>query len=196
MQNIFYSAKIQSYANRTISGSSMENVILVDENNNEIGVSPKIRAHEQGLLHRAFSIFIVNHDGCILMQRRAAVKYHSAGRWSNTCCGHPRLGEPIGTAARRRLGEEMGIDCELRLVEVFQYKADVDHGLIENEMDHLFVGTFDGIPDPDPGEVGEWTYVSLQSLAVGLKQRPEAFSAWLPLAFAHVYPHLDLGRLS
>lgn len=170
-----------------------EQVVVVDADNRAIGTSPKLMAHQQGLLHRAFSVFLVNGAGDILMQRRAASKYHSAGLWSNTCCGHPRPGEPVGLAARRRLGEEMGIDCELTPLDLFHYRADVGHGLIENEIDQLFVGVFDGVPRPSPDEVSEWRYIAPRTLAAAVASRPEDFSAWLPMALAHVHPHLAAG---
>ncbi|WP_306437352.1 MULTISPECIES: isopentenyl-diphosphate Delta-isomerase [Cupriavidus] len=173
--------------------SHQEHLILVDAANNEIGSALKLPAHEQGLLHRAFSVFIVNRDGEILMQRRAAVKYHSAGRWSNTCCGHPRPGERVEVAALRRLGEEMGIACELKSVAVFQYRTDVGHGLIENEIDHLFIGVCDDAPLPTPEEVSEWMYIPPDALAASISQAPDDFSAWLPMAFNHVRPHLISG---
>lgn len=175
--------------------SFQEHLILVDEANNEIGPAPKLPAHEQGLLHRAFSVFVVNRDGAVLMQRRAAVKYHSAGRWSNTCCGHPRPGEPVEVAALRRLGEELGIACELKEVAVFQYRADVGHGLIENEIDHLFIGVCDDVPIPNPDEVSEWMHMSPDSLAESLAWAPDRYSAWFPMAFAHVRPHLAAGEV-
>jgi isopentenyl-diphosphate delta-isomerase len=183
-----------THTTQDLTRSFQEHLILVDAANNEIGTAPKLPAHEQGLLHRAFSVFIVNRDGEILMQRRAAVKYHSAGRWSNTCCGHPRPGERVEAAALRRLGEEMGIACELKPVAIFQYRADVGHGLVENEIDHLFVGVCDDIPVPNPEEVDEWMYVSPDALAARISRNPDSFSAWLPDAFGHVRPHLVPGE--
>jgi len=177
------------------ASSFQEQLILVDADDNDIGTALKLPAHEHGLLHRAFSVFIVNHDGEILMQRRAAVKYHSAGRWSNTCCGHPRPGERVADAALRRLGEEMGIACELKPVEVFRYRADVGHGLIENEVDHLFIGVCDDVPQPAPEEVSEWMYVAPDALATSIAQQPDDFSAWLPMAFTHVRPYLASGEV-
>ena len=176
-----------------VAGLSQEQVILVDAADNPVGSALKLPAHEQGLLHRAFSVFVVNRDGGILMQRRAAVKYHSAGCWSNTCCGHPRPGEPVEAAALRRLGEEMGVACALKPVAVFQYRADVGQGLIENEIDHLFVGICDATPVPNPDEVSEWKYMSPDALAESIAQAPGDFSAWLPMAFAHVRSHLAAG---
>ncbi len=182
-------------ADHISSNSAEEHVILVDTDNNAIGSAPKLWAHEQGLLHRAFSVFVVNGDGDILMQRRAAVKYHSAGRWSNTCCGHPRPGETVEVAARRRLGEEMGIDCDLKPFGVFQYEADVGHGLIEREIDFIFIGVCEDVPVPNPAEVSEWEYVSADSLAARLRQSPGDFSAWFPMAFTHARPHLVLDSV-
>jgi len=123
-----------------------ELVVLVDENDNEIGVEEKINAHRKGLLHRAFSIFVFNSKNELLLQKRAADKYHSGGLWSNTCCSHPRPGENLKDAAHRRLQEEMGFDCSLREVFSFLYKKSFDNGLTEHELDHVFFGKFDGIP--------------------------------------------------
>ena len=122
---------------------SDDKVILVDKNDNQVGLMPKLEAHEKGLLHRAFSVFIFNNEYKLLLQKRATSKYHSGGLWTNTCCSHPREGEDISEAANRRLFEEMGIKTSLRKVYDFIYKAELDNGLTENEFDHVFYGVYD-----------------------------------------------------
>jgi len=136
-----------------------ERVVLVDERDREVGTAPKLAAHEDGALHRAFSVFVLNGHGELLLQRRADTKYHSAGLWTNTCCGHPRPGEPVAAAARRRLREEMGFDCEPAPAGTFVYRAEVG-GLVEHEYDHVFVGRHETDPLPDPAEVSEWRWQS------------------------------------
>lgn len=168
----------------------VEQVVLVDEQDVAVGTLEKQAAHQRGALHRAVSVFVFDAAGRLLLQRRAASKYHSAGLWTNTCCSHPRPGEDVAAAAQRRLGEEMGFDCALERAGSFLYRAVLDHGLTEHELDHLFVGRFDGVPAPDPAEVGEWRWASLAGVRRDLAQRPEAFSAWFPLALARL---LELG---
>jgi isopentenyl-diphosphate delta-isomerase len=165
---------------------SGERVILVNADDEEIGTEEKLRAHQLQLLHRAFSVFVVNRAGDVLLQRRAGGKYHSAGLWSNTACGHPRPGEPVGAAARRRLREEMGIDIELAPVSTFRYRIAITDELTENEYDHVFVGIWDGTPTPNPEEVADFSWRSPESLDEGLKESPEVFSCWLPLAWSAV----------
>ena len=132
-----------------------ELVVLVDENDNEIGLAPKLEAHRTGELHRAFSVMLLDSHNRLLLQRRAFEKYHSGGRWANTCCGHPRAGERVVDAAERRLTEEMGIACELTAAGSFIYRADVGVGIVEHELDHLLIGRFDGSPVPAATEVVE-----------------------------------------
>jgi isopentenyl-diphosphate delta-isomerase len=160
----------------------MERVILVDERDCELGVAEKMRAHAEGLLHRAFSVFVFDRAGRLLLQRRALSKYHSGGLWSNTCCGHPRPGETVAGAARRRLAEEMSFVCELRPGFEFLYRAELGNGLTEYEYDHVLVGSFDGEPRPDPSEVGDWRWVGLKALRDDLDARPESYSYWLRVA--------------
>lgn len=160
-----------------------ERVVLVNERDEEIGTEEKLRAHELTLMHRAFSVFLENSAGEILLQRRAEQKYHSAGLWSNTACGHPRPGEHVESAARRRLREEMGIDCALTEVSAFTYCLRVTDQLTEHEFDHVFVGVWDGVPSPDPAEVAEWAWRSPVALVSELQNHPELFSPWLPLAW-------------
>jgi isopentenyl-diphosphate delta-isomerase len=163
-----------------------ERVVLVDADDHEIGTEAKLRAHETGVLHRAVSVFVFDANRRLLMQRRADGKYHSAGRWSNTCCSHPRPGESPLAAAGRRLMEEMGIECELRPAFSFIYRADLGNGLIEHELDHVFVGTFGGAPRPNANEVQAWGWMALPSLIADCRERPEQYTAWLPLALAEL----------
>lgn len=160
-----------------------EKVVLVNELDELIGVENKTRAHLLGALHRAFSVFIINADGQLLLQKRAQTKYHSKGLWSNTCCGHPRLGETIEQASRRRLWEEMGIHSDLRKLFEFIYRANVDEGLIEHEYDHILIGWFDGVPQPDPDEVAEWKWADLKIVTVDLKAHPERYTYWFRISF-------------
>ncbi|MFQ6046363.1 MAG: isopentenyl-diphosphate Delta-isomerase [Gemmatimonadales bacterium] len=159
-----------------------ELVVLVDERDRERGSSPKLAAHVVGELHRAFSVFVFDPQGRLLLQRRALGKYHSAGLWSNTCCGHPRPGEPVAKAAHRRLREEMGIDCLLRPAFDFIYRAELENGLIEHEYDHVFVGRFAGVPAPNPDEVAEWRWASVSAVTAELESEPARYTAWLRIA--------------
>jgi isopentenyl-diphosphate Delta-isomerase len=164
------------------SAAPVEQVILVDELDRELGVSEKLAAHRAGMLHRAFSIFIFDRDKRLLLQKRAQTKYHSAGLWSNTVCGHPRPGEPTAAAAHRRLQEEMRFDCRLRPAFQFLYRVELAGALIEHEYDHVFVGQFNREPAPDPAEVEDWLWVRMDELKRDLEQRPEAYSYWLRVA--------------
>ena len=156
-----------------------EHVVLVDVDDVEIGAAPKLEVHRTGLLHRAFSVFLLDREGRVLLQRRADSKYHSPGRWSNTCCGHPRPGESADEGARRRLQEEMGITCDLRSAGWFIYKASVGADLIEHELDHLFIGQFDGEPTPNASEVSDWRWEHPIQIAKDMIARPHRYSAWL-----------------
>jgi isopentenyl-diphosphate delta-isomerase len=160
-----------------------EKVVLVNEQDEAIGIEDKTRAHLLGALHRAFSVFVVNAAGQLLVQRRAWTKYHSRGLWSNTCCGHPRPDEAIEKAARRRLNEEMGFDSELSEVFDFVYSTNLEDGFIENEYDHVLVGSFDGVPKPDPAEIAEWRWVDMATLSVDLKEHPESYTYWFRIIF-------------
>ncbi len=146
-----------------------------------VGVGEKLHVHREGLLHRAFSIFIFNSHGELLMQRRALCKYHSAGLWSNTCCGHPRPGEQVVAAAERRLKVEMGLGCQLEEFGSFIYRADVGDGLVEHEFDHLLLGRSDLAPSLNVEEAAGWKRVSLAALGTELSNRPEDFTRWLRL---------------
>ncbi|HYN84470.1 MAG TPA: isopentenyl-diphosphate Delta-isomerase [Pyrinomonadaceae bacterium] len=159
-----------------------ERLILVDARDREVGTGEKLTVHRDGALHRAFSVFVFDAAGRLLMQKRAAAKYHSAGLWSNTACGHPRPGEATERAARRRLREEMGFECGLRAAFEFVYRAELEGELVEHEYDHVFVGKHAGDPAPDPSEVEEWRWVSMDELRRGLREEPGRYSYWLKAA--------------
>lgn len=159
-----------------------EEVILVNENDEAIGVEEKLRTHMLGSLHRAFSIFVFNSDGQLLLQKRASTKYHSKGLWSNTCCGHPRPGESTGEASRRRLREEMGFNCEVREAFGFIYHAELDNGLFEHEYDHVLVGRFDGKPNPSRAEVDDWKWVDMATLKLDMRRNPNHFTYWFKVS--------------
>lgn len=167
----------------------MEQVILVDENDNQIGLMEKMEAHQKGLLHRAFSVFVFNDKNQMLLQRRALSKYHSGGLWTNTCCSHPRDGESIVEAGTRRLREEMGFECELKSIFSFIYKAELDNDLTENELDHVLIGSWDNIPTPNPDEVDDWKYISLEDLVDDIETHPENYTVWFKLVFDRVKHH-------
>jgi isopentenyl-diphosphate delta-isomerase len=164
-----------------------EYVVLVDENDHEKGEMEKMEAHEKGLLHRAFSIFIFNKQGQLILQRRALTKYHSPGEWANTCCSHPRKGESVLDAGHRRLQEEMGFDAPLEEVLTFVYKADVGKGLVEHELDHVLIGTFDGEPSVNPDEVDSWKAADLDWIREDVKANPKNYAPWFRIIFEKVY---------
>lgn len=161
--------------------STNEFVVLVDESDQEIGRMEKLEAHRRGLLHRALSVFVFNHSGELLLHRRAIEKYHSGGLWTNTCCSHPRPEEEVADAAVRRLREEMGMECTLTRSFDFIYRAELDHDLIEHELDHVFIGYTDHSPQPDPAEVMDWKWMSREALLKRLESHPEEFTAWFRL---------------
>jgi len=168
----------------------MEYVVLVDELDNELGLMEKMEAHEKGLLHRAFSVFTFNDKGELLLQRRAFSKYHSGGLWSNTCCSHPRSGETAIDAAHRRLQEEMGFDCELTKVFDFIYKKELDQGLTEHELDHVFIGTYNGETKINPDEVHEVKSIPLDELSTDIVEHPEHYTEWFKICLAETLNHL------
>src|SRR4051812_13717578 len=161
-------------------------VVLVDADDREVGRAEKQAAHVSGALHRAFSVFVFDGEGRTLLQRRASAKYHSGGLWSNACCGHPLPGEEVAHGARRRLGEELGIDCPLQAVARFPYRAELEGGLGEHEIDHVLAGRWSGTPRPDPAEVEAWRWISPAELEAELSDDPSRFTAWLPLAWREV----------
>jgi len=160
-----------------------EQVILVDEFDNELGLMEKMEAHEKGLLHRAFSVFVLNAEGEIMMQQRAFHKYHSGGLWTNTCCSHPRQGEKNEDAAHRRLQEEMGFDCYLEKQFTFVYRAELDKGMTEHEFDHLFVGYYSGIPQINTDEVNAWKWMSIEDLERDMSVNPDDYTEWFKIIF-------------
>ncbi|MEK7079632.1 MAG: isopentenyl-diphosphate Delta-isomerase [Patescibacteria group bacterium] len=165
----------------------MEKVILVDENDKEIGIEEKIKAHKDGKLHRAFSIFIFNSKGELLLQKRAKEKYHSGGLWSNTCCGHPRPKESLEAAAHCRLKEEMGFDCALNHLEAacFIYKTKI-RDLFEHEYDHIFIGEFNKNPNPDPKEIEDYKWISPEELQRDILSNPDNYTNWFELSIENV----------
>jgi isopentenyl-diphosphate delta-isomerase len=163
-----------------------ENVILVDERDNPIGVAEKLEAHRTGKLHRAISVFIFNTNGEMLLQKRAKSKYHSGGLWTNTCCSHPRPNESNEVAAHRRLQEEMGFDCPLSEIHAFVYRVDFENGLTEHEYDHVFIGTFDGSPHPESQEAEDWKWISPATLKKDVAEYPDNYTYWFRLALNDV----------
>jgi isopentenyl-diphosphate delta-isomerase len=159
--------------------TSGERVTLVDPDDRILGTMEKLQAHSEGRLHRAFSVFVFDGAGRLLLQRRAASKYHSPGLWSNTCCGHPRPEEPVEAAAARRLFEEMGFRAALRPLFRFLYRAEIGPAMVEHEVDHVLAGRFEDSPSPEPAEVQDWRWVSLDGLRDEVEREPQTFTAWL-----------------
>ena len=174
---------------------SKENVILVDEKDNQVGLMPKLEAHEKGLLHRAFSIFIFNSDYKLLLQKRASSKYHSGGLWTNTCCSHPRDGEDTMDAASRRLYEEMGIKTSLRKVHEFIYRAELDNNLIENEFDHVFYGIYNDDPVLNTDEADDFKWIDMETLKNDIDNNPDQYTVWFKIAFDYFYNYLKKWKL-
>lgn len=168
-----------------------EEVILVNEQDEPIGVMEKLEAHQQPILHRAFSVFIFNSKGEMLLQKRAATKYHSANLWTNACCSHPRPYETVQIAAERRLKEEMGFSTNIKPAFTFTYQANFDNGLSEYEFDHVFVGTYDGELLLNNDEVQDFTYQSLQAIEELIISKPEIFTAWFKIAFPKLKDYLQ-----
>jgi isopentenyl-diphosphate delta-isomerase len=168
-----------------------ERVILVDKNDKEIGTEEKIKVHKEGKLHRAFSIFVFNSKGELLLQKRAKSKYHSSGLWTNSCCSHPKLGEHIEKTVHRRLKEEMGFDCELKEIFSFNYKVKFDNNLFENECDHVFMGIFDGKPNPNSEEVDDWKWIDVEELREDIQENPDNYTYWLKVSIDKIIPYLE-----
>jgi len=159
----------------------MEYVILVDENDNKLGLMEKMEAHERSHLHRAFSVFVYNEKKEIMLQQRALEKYHSGGLWANTCCSHPRNGELTIDAAHRRLMEEMGFDCDIEEVFDFVYRAELDKGLTEFELDHVFIGEFNGLVEFNLDEVMDYKWISYDDLTQDMIKYPEKYTQWFKI---------------
>lgn len=168
-----------------------EFVVLVDENDRDLQLMEKMEAHEKGLLHRAFSVFILNDQNELMLQRRALEKYHSGGLWTNTCCSHPRDGEPVEAAAHRRMMEEMGFDCPIEKAFDFIYRAELDKGLTEHEFDHLFIGRYNGEPKINPDEVSEWKWMDVEEVKLDVSRNPEKYTAWFRIIFDRFYQNLN-----
>lgn len=166
-------------------------VILVDEQDNPVGSMGKMEVHEKAILHRAFSVFIFNEKGEILLQQRAVGKYHSAGLWTNTCCSHPRPGEDTMHAAQKRLKEEMGFSTELTKAFSFIYKAPFDNGLTEYEFDHVFTGVYNGTVEPDPNEVSNYRYQSVGTIKNDIGLYPGKFTEWFKIALPKLEAYLQ-----
>jgi isopentenyl-diphosphate delta-isomerase len=164
----------------------MEQVILVDQEDQQVGAMEKMEAHRQALLHRAFSVFIFNKKGDMLLQQRATQKYHSGGLWTNACCSHPRPGEDTLAAAQRRLQEEMGFATNLERAFDFIYKAQLDNNLSEHELDHVYVGEYDGGILPDSAEVKDYCFKSIESIFESMELQPHKYTAWFHIALPKV----------
>lgn len=170
----------------------MEEVILVDESDTPLGTMEKMEVHRRALLHRAFSVFIFNSKGEMLLQQRSPQKYHSPGLWTNTCCSHPRPGEETKDAALRRLMEELGFSTNLEKVFCFTYRADFENGLTEFEFDHVFVGTYDGDIHLNKAEVSDYCHWSPEMVRESLRLEPDRFTSWFRLAFPLLNEKLSL----
>lgn len=170
-------------------------VILVNTNDEQIGLMPKLEAHQKGLLHRAFSIFIFNQRGQLMMQQRALDKYHSGGLWTNTCCSHPIVNESTEETARKRLIEEMGIACDLMPVSKFIYKAELGNGLTEYEYDHVFIGYSDEEPIFNINEAIAWKWIDIDVLKEDMNNNPDLYTAWLKPALEHLTNYLFTKKI-
>ena len=168
-----------------------EYVILVDKNDNQIGLMPKMMAHEKALLHRAFSVFIFNDKHELMLQRRALHKYHSPGLWTNTCCSHQREGETNLEAGQRRLMEEMGFVAELKEVTSFIYRAPFDNGLTEHELDHVMIGYYNDEPRINKDEVAEWKWMDPELVKKDIEANPDLYTAWFKIIFNKFFDHIN-----
>lgn len=171
-----------------------EQVILVNEQDQEIGLMPKIEAHEKAVLHRAFSVFIFNSRNELMLQQRASHKYHSPDLWTNTCCSHQRHGESNIEAGKRRLFEEMGIVTELEEKTSFIYKAPFDNGLTEHELDHIMVGYYDDAPSLNQEEVKDWKWMSLEDVKNDIIINPSSYTAWFKIIFDKFYKYININN--
>lgn len=168
-----------------------EQVILVDNNDKPLGTMPKMEAHRKAKLHRAFSVFVYNDKNELLLQQRAADKYHSPLLWANTCCSHQRKGESNVEAGKRRLKEEMGFSTELKEVMSFVYKAEFDNGLTEHEYDHVMEGFYNEDPNINPDEVADFKWMSLEEVKIDMADNPEKYTAWFKIIFDKYYHHIN-----
>lgn len=169
-----------------------EQVILVNENDEPIGLMPKLEAHEKAVLHRAFSVFIFNDKNELMLQQRAAHKYHSPNLWTNTCCSHQRAGEHNIEAGKRRLQEEMGFVTDLTETTSFIYKAPFDNGLTEHEYDHIMIGYYNDKPTINHNEVANWKWMSLEAVKADMIVHPENYTEWFKIIFDKCYEHINI----
>ena len=173
-----------------------ENVILVNEKDEQIGLMPKMEAHEKAVLHRAFSVFIFNDNNELMLQQRAMHKYHSPGLWTNTCCSHQRDGESNIEAGKRRLLEEMGFTTDLKETTSFIYKAPFDNGLTEHELDHILVGHYSDDPIINKDEVASWKWMPLENVKDDIVTHPELYTEWFKIIFDKFYKHININNES
>ena len=169
-----------------------EQVVLVNTNDQPLGLMPKMEAHEKGVLHRAFSVFILNDVGELMLQQRALHKYHSPGLWTNTCCSHQRNGESNIVAGKRRLQEEMGFVAELHELTSFIYKAPLNNGLTEHELDHIMIGHFNGTPEINPEEVANWKWMYVDDVRDNIQKHPENYTVWFIIIFDQFFEQIKL----
>jgi isopentenyl-diphosphate delta-isomerase len=168
-----------------------EFVVLVDEKDKQIGLMPKMEAHEKGVLHRAFSVFILNESNELMLQQRALHKYHSPGLWTNTCCSHQRDGESNIEAGIRRLQEEMGFVADLKETTSFIYKAPFDNGLTEHEFDYILIGNYNEVPLINEDEVAAWKWMSLEAVKTDIEELPNQYTVWFKIIFEKFYKHIS-----
>jgi len=169
-----------------------EQVILVNERDEKIGLMPKLEAHQKGILHRAFSVFIINDNKELMLQQRAMNKYHSPGLWTNTCCSHQRDGETSVEAGKRRLEEEMGFNTPLKETGSIIYKAPFDNGLTEHELDHILIGNFNGIPEINQAEVSSWKWMTLEQIQKDIRINPDDYTAWFKIIIDKFHQNFSL----
>ncbi|MEN9336555.1 MAG: hypothetical protein RLZZ500_1542 [Bacteroidota bacterium] len=172
-----------------------EQVILVNTNDEPIGLMNKLEAHEKAVLHRAFSVFVLNDKNEVMLQQRAHHKYHSPLLWTNTCCSHQRAGESNIEAGKRRLEEEMGFVTELKELFHFIYKAPFDNGLTEHELDHVMIGYYNGEPNCNPDEVESWKWMDIEAIREDMKNHPDVYTVWFKIIFDEFYHYLEDHKL-
>ena len=168
-----------------------ENVILVNEKDEPIGLMPKMEAHEKAVLHRAFSVFVLNSKNEIMLQQRAHHKYHSPLLWTNTCCSHQREGETNIQAGSRRLFEEMGFQTDLKELFHFIYKAPFDNGLTEHELDHVMIGYYNDEPKINTEEVEDWKWMPIEAVKSDIQNNPDLYTIWFKIIFDQFYHFLE-----
>ncbi|MHC5202641.1 isopentenyl-diphosphate Delta-isomerase [Myroides sp. LJL119] len=171
-----------------------ELVILVNEQDQQIGLMEKIQAHKEALLHRAFSVFVLNDKNEIMLQQRAAHKYHSPLLWANTCCSHQRQGETNIQAGKRRMREEMGFDLDLKDVFNFIYKAPFDNGLTEHELDHVMIGYSNQDPIINPEEVADWKWMGIEDIKKDISENPQVYTEWFKIIFSKFYHYIEAQK--